>query len=415
LTKVLRGIDKSALEIVEDGPMRDAPVATGPAIRYPRSSPEELNRMDAPAPKPLKITFALPLAGTHPIGGFKVVYEYANFLAARGHRVSIVHPAIFRIDKSSARLPLRAKLRTLRDYLLHKFRGTYKPTSWFTVDPAVDLLWVPSLAAKHIPEGDAVIATAWETAEWLAGYPASKGRQFYLIQHLETWSGPDDRVLATWKLPLEKIVIARWLEKIAEDLGQPAHLIHNGLDFSRFNLQNPIAARDRNQILAIHHSLDWKGAADALAAFQLAQAEEPALKLTLFGIPARPADLAPEIVYHQNPSQQTIAALYNQAAIFISASWTEGFSLPPAEALQCGAAIALTDIEGPASYAFHERTALLSPARNPAALAANILRLVRDPALRIALARAGHAHIQQFTWQRAGEALESLLLAKIGP
>ncbi len=365
--------------------------------------------MAASAPKPLKITFLLPLAGTHPIGGFKVVYEYANFLAARGHLVSILHPAIFRIDQPFTKLPLKARVKTFREYLGHTLNGTYKPTTWFQVDPAVQLLWEWSLDAAHIPDGDVVLATAWETAEWAVTYPASKGRRFYLIQHLETWSGPDDRVLATWKLPLEKIVIARWLQKIAEDLNEPAHLIYNGLDFKRFNLQTPIESRDPHQILAIHHSLDWKGAPDALRAFELAQAEEPGLKLTLFGIPPRPADLHADISYHQNPSQETIAALYNRAAIFISASWTEGFSLPPAEALQCGAAIALTDIEGPASYAFEGKTALLSPVKDPAALAANLLRLFRDSELRIGLAHAGHAHIQQFTWERAGEALEQVL------
>jgi glycosyltransferase involved in cell wall biosynthesis len=369
--------------------------------------------MPQPARKSLRITFTLPLAGTHPIGGFKVVYEYANFLAARGHLVSIVHPAIFRIDHPFATLPLKAKLRTLRAYLTHKLKGTWKPTAWFTLNPAIELLWVPSLAARHIPDSDILIATSWETAEWAADYAPAKGRRFYLIQHLETWSGPDVRVMATWKLPLAKIVIARWLQKIAEDLQQPSHLIENGLDFTRFQLQNPIESRDPDQVLAIHHSLDWKGAPDALRAFEIAQAEQPSLKLTLFGIPPRPTHLPPDVTYHQNPSQQTIAALYNQAAVFLSASWTEGFSLPPAEALQCGAAIALTDIEGPASYAFHEQTALLSPVKDPPALAANLLRLVRDPNLRIRLARDGHAHIQQFTWQRAGEALDALLLQSL--
>lgn len=365
--------------------------------------------MAAAALPPPHITFLLPLPGTHPIGGFKVVYEYANFLARRGNFVSIVHPATFRIDQPFRNLTPRAKLQAVTEYLRHKLRGTYRPTTWFTLHPGIKLLWVPSLAARHIPPGDVVIATAWETAEWAALYPAGKGRKFYLIQHLETWSGPDDRVMATWKLPLEKIVIARWLQKVAEDLGQSAHLVYNGLDFNRFNLRKPIEARDSNQILAIYHSLEWKGAADALAAFYLAQAQEPGLKLTLFGIPPRPANLPIDVIYHQNPSQETLARLYNQAAIFISASWTEGFSLPPAEALQCGAAIALTNIEGPASYAFHEQTALLSPVKDPPALAANILRLVRDQDLRIRLARTGHDHIQQFTWQRAGEALEQVL------
>jgi glycosyltransferase involved in cell wall biosynthesis len=361
------------------------------------------------------ITFLLPLAGTHPIGGFKVVYEYANFLASRGHRVSVVHPAIFRIDRPLSRLGPRDALRTVAAYVRHKLLGSYKPTAWFELHPSVRPLWVPSLAAHHIPDSDCVVATAWETAEWAAMYPPAKGRKFYLIQHLETWSGAEDRVLATWRLPLEKIVIARWLQRTAEELGERAHLVHNGLDFTRFTLRNPIEGRDANRILAIHHPLDWKGSADALGAFQLARQQEPSLTLALFGIPPRPPDLPPEIAYHENPPQSAIAELYNQTAIFVSASWTEGFSLPPAEALQCGAAIALTDIEGPASYAFHERTALLSPVRDPAALAANILRLVREPDLRIAVARNGHEHIRQFTWDKAGEAFERILLGELPP
>jgi glycosyltransferase involved in cell wall biosynthesis len=363
--------------------------------------------------EPLTITFLLPLIGTHPIGGFKVVYEYANFLAARGHRVSVVHPAIYRIDQPFRTLSLKAKLRTLHHYLTNRLTGAYKPAAWFAVDPTVRLLWVPSLAPRHIPNADAVIATAWETAEWAATYPPTKGRRFYLIQHLESWSGTATRVLDTWKLPLTKIVIARWLQRQAEEIGEAAHLIHNGLDWSRFRITQPIELRSPGNILAIYHNLDWKGSADAIAAFRIAQAkakpDDPTLTLTLFGIPPRPPDLTPDILYYENPPQAKIAELYSQATIFVSASWTEGFSLPPAEALQCGTAIALTDIEGPASYAFHEQTALLSPVKAPAALATNILRLVRDPELRIRLARTGHETVRQFTWQKAGEALEALL------
>ncbi len=41
----------------------------------------------------MKIVFILPQEGTQPIGGFKVVYEYANHLAKRGHKVHAVHLA----------------------------------------------------------------------------------------------------------------------------------------------------------------------------------------------------------------------------------------------------------------------------------------------------------------------------------
>lgn len=40
----------------------------------------------------MRITFILPDVTPIPNGGVKVVYEYANHLAARGHTVTVVHP-----------------------------------------------------------------------------------------------------------------------------------------------------------------------------------------------------------------------------------------------------------------------------------------------------------------------------------
>ena len=64
------------------------------------------------------------------------------------------------------------------------------------------------------------MATWWETAEWVARYPASKGAKAYFIQHHEVHEGlPADRVNATWRLPMHKIVIANWLFVDIEVLG----------------------------------------------------------------------------------------------------------------------------------------------------------------------------------------------------
>ena len=38
----------------------------------------------------MKITFLLP-GYPAPIGGYRVVYEYANYLATKGNKISIVH------------------------------------------------------------------------------------------------------------------------------------------------------------------------------------------------------------------------------------------------------------------------------------------------------------------------------------
>ena len=357
----------------------------------------------------IRVTFLLPARGIQPSGGFKVVYEYANFLATRGHQVQVVHPNLLHIDQPLLSFGPRMILRILLRYLGMKISRRYRPDHWFPVNPAVRMSWTHSLAAKNIPDADAVIATAWETAEWVQTYPPNKGRKFYLIQHLETWSGPEERVMNTWKAPLEKIVIAGWLQKIATDLGETSHLIHNGMDLSRFNMVVPPEERDPHQLLMLYHYVTWKGSADGLDAFAIAQRSIPGLRLTLFGIDPAPPDLPSGIEYHQQPSQQKLNALYNEAAIFISPSWTEGWGLPPAEALLCGASIAVTRGGADEAFAIDEETALVSPIKDPAALAANIVRLVRDTELRLRLGRQGRALVQRFTWERSGAALEALI------
>jgi glycosyltransferase involved in cell wall biosynthesis len=269
------------------------------------------------------------------------------------------------------------------------------------------------LSEKWIPKGDVVIATAWPTAEWISQYSTDKGKRFYLIQHLETWYGSEEEVYATWKAPLKKIVIANWLLDVAKDLGEEAVYIPNGLSADEFRLDTPPKGRDPKRIMMLYHNVDWKGSADGIEALLMAKMEEPEIRAILFGVPARPAFLPNWIDYYQKPERHLLRELYNQAAIFVAPSWTEGWGLPPSEAMLCGAALVATDIGGHREFAFQEDTALISPAKEPRRLADNILRLVRDPEMRVRLATRGHEYIQQFTWERATEKLESTLREKI--
>jgi glycosyltransferase involved in cell wall biosynthesis len=364
---------------------------------------------------PLRITFLLPMSAAKPAGGFKVVYEYANFLTERGHQVQVIHPNLLRIDEPLSSLGTKAKIKAGLQYFKMKWTNGYRPDHWFTVAPSVGMRWTKDLSPDNIPDADIVVATAWETVEWAMTYPASKGHRFYIIQHLETWSGPEERVFGTWKAPLEKIVIAGWLQRIAAEMGLATHLIPNGMDFTRFKQTVPSEDRDPRQLLMLYHIVEWKGSADGLAAFEIARQTIPELHLTLFGIDPAPPNLPLGVEYHHQPPQDKLNGFYNRAAIFISPSWTEGWGLPPAEALMCGGAIAVTRGGADEAFAIHEETALVSPIKDPAALAANIIRLVRDKELRLRLAKQGNELIQQFTWDRSGAALEGLMLAAVAP
>lgn len=356
----------------------------------------------------MRITFVLPGSGQKPAGGYKVVYEYANGLVQRGHDVAVIHPAYLMADKPVS--SFRAIRSTISRYVKQRFSGGWRPSAWFAVHPRVRLLWVPSLSPRFIPEADAIVATLWATAEHVACYEPVKGRKHYLIQHLETWAGPKERVMATWSLPLQKIVIARWLQDIASNLGQSSVCVPNGLDFNRFGCDVAIAQRSGLHVGMLVHDSDWKGSVDGIAALNRVKEHYPALQVELFGVGARPAVLPEWYVYHQNPPQQELRRLYNRCGIFVAPSWTEGWGLPPSEAMMCGAAVVATDVGGHREFAIHNQTALLSPPRHPEQLADNIRALVEDEPKRQQLAEAGMAFIQRFTWERAVDAMERLLV-----
>jgi len=126
-----------------------------------------------------RINILLPGSGHAPLGGYRVAYEYANRLAARGHNVTAIHPAMLYRNT-----PLIQTPKKIFRYLQRKFDESYRP-SWFEMKPEVKAEWVPSLHCRHIPPGDVVIATAWQTAEWLPSYPVTTGKKLCLVYDFE--------------------------------------------------------------------------------------------------------------------------------------------------------------------------------------------------------------------------------------
>jgi L-malate glycosyltransferase len=355
----------------------------------------------------MKITFILPCYLSSPAGGFKVVYEYANHLQARGHQVAVVHP------RNVA--PQFGLTQTVKSYLWpYKIRWRdKKPAPWFPIRDGVRMLLVPDIREVFIPDGDAIFATGYQTAFGVSHYSVSKGRKYYLIQSHETWDGAEADVNRTWMLPLHKVVIARWLLKLADEFGEAGQTtyIPNGIDFSHFKITTPITERLAHRVAMMAHSLDCKGTPDGLAALEMARKQVPELEAALFGIHPRPPDMPGWITYVQQPSPNELLALYNSCSIFLHPSWAEGWGLPSAEAMSCGCALVASANQGVLDFAEHEATALLAPVKQPALLAEQLLRALRDPALRRRIAEAGNRQIQQYTWKRAVDSLERLLLS----
>jgi glycosyltransferase involved in cell wall biosynthesis len=87
--------------------------------------------------------------------------------------------------------------------------------------------------------------------------------------------------------------------------------------------------------------------------------------------------------------------------LLVLPSLAEGFGLVLIEAMAAGVPVIGTDVDGIRDVVQHEANGLLVPARRPDAIAAAIVRLRDDPALRQELAAGGRATVEQrYAWSR---------------
>src|SRR6185437_7022342 len=91
--------------------------------------------------------------------------------------------------------------------------------AWQPIDHRVRLLFVPSSDERHIPDGDVLFATAWQTASAVLEASAAKGEKCHFIQGYESWMGPEEAVRETWLAPTRKVVVSKWLLEIGRSLG----------------------------------------------------------------------------------------------------------------------------------------------------------------------------------------------------
>jgi len=353
----------------------------------------------------MRITFVLPMYLNRPAGGFKIIYEYANRLQTRGYEVTLVHPR--NCDQQTG-LRESIKSRLWRN----KIRWQNRPVlPWFSINTGIRFVLTPDLREQFVPEGDAVFATGYQTAHAVNQLGPGRGRKFYFIQSYETWLGTPAEVDATWQMPLHKVVIAGWLLEIARKFGEEWRTTHipNGVDFTEFRLERPIADRHPATVCMLAHSAPWKGLKVGLTALEIARARVPELQAVLFGTHARPAEIPAWIDYIERPAPDALRGIYNSSGVFLHPSQIEGWPLPPVEAMACGCALVAAANPGVREYAEDEVTALLAPVNDASALAGQLVRVLSADALRMRMAEAGCRYVQQFTWDRAVDSLEAVL------
>ena len=156
----------------------------------------------------LKINMVLPFPVTKPVGGAKIMYEYANRFAVSGHSITIYH-SIKRPYKKS-KMPLWLKR------IIFIIRGVARP-SWFPLNENIKSIIVPEITNKYLKDADIVISTWWQMTYAVSMLDERKGKKFNLIQDYENWKGQEDKVDASFSLPVTNIVIAKYLYDLVEN------------------------------------------------------------------------------------------------------------------------------------------------------------------------------------------------------
>lgn len=355
----------------------------------------------------MKINFIMPCKPKSPSGGFKVVYEYSKKLVEDGYDVTITYPFLHSFHgvpfKKGKKNQLKYYLRFLKDKFFRKTTCKY----WFPLSKEIKERLVFKLEEKYLPESDLIVATAWSTAEEIAKLSETKGEKIYLIQSFEDWGGTKERVLATWKAPLKKIVISQYLKNIAHDLNEKAELIENGLNFTDFYCDENIA-KEKNSILMMYHSNEEvKRSKEAIREIiKLKNGQNKNIKLRVFGVEKRPDFFPDWIEYFQKPRISQLRELYNKSEIYVSSSKVEGWPLPIAEALQCKTMICITDIPGHSHIRHMETGYKIKELKE---LPETLSFLLKNDDLRERLAENGNKYIVNFTWERAYKKLKKVL------
>lgn len=345
----------------------------------------------------------------HFSGGRRLLFDYAQHLGQRGHRIEIMTPAgrgspIEGVATTIVRT-FRRDLLTQADLLV--------ASAPKLVETAVDL---GCKNVVHFCQGFPVADLEQRLNEGVVpGRFQRKGliASIRLWWKRRTWRKRLEQLDRIYRMPAHLVSISPHLKHLLEKRYQrPVHLCRNGIRQEHFfppasSYDGPFHAGRPCRVACIGSlEVTCKGIDDTLAA--VAMAKVRGLPIRFLRVSATPFSAAershPAIdEFHTNLKPRDVGDLLRSCDAYISNSLVaEGFGLPAMEALSCGLPSILSDI--PSYRSFSDRTdfCLFVPQRNSAATAAALAEVVNGTLpQRLALRHAALEVASDFSFDRA--------------
>jgi len=203
-------------------------------------------------------------------------------------------------------------------------------------------------------------------------------------------------LIAEYELPAERITV-----------------VGGGVNFSGLPEMPTLPRRSGEPIaLFIGNSFFRKGGDILLKAFALVRQQMPNARLVLVTHDPIPRDLPLQNVDVLPPTwaRESVMDLYRNSDVFVlptrEHTWSDALLEAMAFGLPCVASQSPAAIE----ILTNLESGLVVPGENPQALADALLRLLRDPALRIQVGLAARRRVESlFTWQRVAAAIHQTI------
>jgi glycosyltransferase involved in cell wall biosynthesis len=203
----------------------------------------------------------------------------------------------------------------------------------------------------------------------------------------------------------EVVVPSNYLMDVFREFGLRTSVVPNVIDLSQFRYRQ----RDplRPHLLCTRGFSSYYSVDVVVKAFAQVQKDYADATLDLVGdgpletdVRKLVADLRLRNVNFPGvASRDEIGRYYDQADIFINASWLDNMPVSVIEAFAAGTPVVTTSPEAMPYLVEQGRTGLLSPVGDEGALAANVIRLLREPMLAAILSRNAYQESQKYSWK----------------
>lgn len=320
----------------------------------------------------LEITYIM--VWTKVCGGSKIILEYANRLAQKGHKINIV---------------------TYDEY-----------PSWYELYDKINFVRVPDNEdiEKYIPYSDVVVPTSWKCIR--KAIKANKGPVSFFEQggsHLFEIDKLNETkrkvVYDRIQLPAFIYTVSRYsADKLREIYGRDSSVIYNALENSIFFPRKEQRNGEKISITIVgSEDFKFKNVGEILEVIrELEQNYLIKLNWITQTEPKKYIEERKKAII--NPEQNVIGDILRDTDIYICNSEYESFGLPTLEAMTCGAAVITTDTGGMRDFVVDGENALVINHHDKKDMKSKIENLINHRDLMNRIAHNGMVTASKFNW-----------------